>query len=179
MTSGRMRRRAALMTVALALAACAGGDQGGNAGAQTPSPPASIVGPGRAQPVPTTPGSEPGTAAADQAGVTSTTTPGSIPSAAGGAQPGAATSGTGSPPPAEASTGGGAPTAAAPPVGNSGSGAGAGPPEPATTDAPSGGGSRSAALGVSVAPEDCALLRQLMAIVDHPQLHQLKADTGC
>ncbi|MDQ3642963.1 MAG: hypothetical protein M3450_16230, partial [Actinomycetota bacterium] len=74
---------------------------------------------------------------------------------------------------------GGTQAAAPPPVGDTGSGAEAGSAAPDTTAAPSGGGSGSAAPTVSATPEDCALLRQLMAMVDHPQLHQLKADTGC
>ncbi len=73
MASGGMRRRAALMTVALAFAACSGGDRRDNAGGQNPGPSTSSLGSASPQPLLTVPGAEPGSASADQGGATTTT----------------------------------------------------------------------------------------------------------
>lgn len=176
MTSRRMRRLAALTIIGMALSACADGDGLAKAGAPEA---------GRAGESPAS--SQSGATAPDEApddlglgdvaalGVATPSTPAGTPGAPSGH---------------EGATGAPVAGGLAVPGGSPAGGGGAAAPTPsgaADTGPASGGGSSGAPSGgsgspqpkIAATPEDCAMLRQVMAIVDHPQLHQLKADTGC
>ena len=189
-----MRRLAALTMMGLAFSACAGGARLDKADAPQTGQTASTAGsPDSSQPVAGT--SDEGRAdfgLADVAaalGVATPSTPGGTPAAPGGDPGGTpATGGSvlpGGLPNAGTPLAPGGATAAAPaPSGGADPGPGSGGAAPGGAPASGGSGSGNAASGsarpkIAATPEECALLRQLMAIVDHPQLHQLKADTGC
>lgn len=179
MTPGRMRRLAALTTIGLAFFACSGGDGFDKADAPQTGQATSTSGPpDSSQPAAGTSGegrADFGLAdVAAALGVATPTTPapggdpsdpGGTPAARGSLLPGAVPN-AGTP----LAPGGAANGGAAAPAPSGGA-----DPGPASGGAASGG----ARPKIAATPEECALLRQLMAIVDHPQLHQLRADTGC
>lgn len=157
-------QRAALMVIGLALAGCSGEGQRDKAGGPRtagPDPAAALV--DRSTTGESVPSSTPeALSPVDGSGTGSAAAPGATSAAPGG------------------STGTGGQSAGEPAGGGSADpGPGA---QPGATGAPSRGStgwSGSSERRVAATPEDCAALREVMAIVDHPDLHRLKAQTGC
>ena len=172
-------RRAALMIIGLALAGCGGGDRD-----QADAPPTTVTSPAGSQldaaaGGTTVPGSVPAGGAPDS---TSTSSPAAgAPGSPGGSA--AAIGGSGVATGGGTSTGGGAEATGG--TGGSGgsTGAGSGSSETPTTaggtEAPSSGGSGSPPPTIYATAEECAALRQVLAVVDHPELRQLAVQANC
>jgi hypothetical protein len=178
-------RRAALMMIGLALAGCARGGDGDQAGAPATSSSTVAGSPLDAAGAPTVAG-DPSASTTGAPGVpggdgTANATAGA-PGAPGGSaaaigSPGVGTgAGTGTGPGGEATGGAGGGG------GDTGTGAGgsSGSPTTAADDPADGSGASGPAPGsVYATPEECAALRQLLGFVDHPELRQLAVAANC
>jgi hypothetical protein len=107
------------------------------------------------------PSTLPGSPAPDGGGGGATTGTTTAPAAGAGGSDGGGTTGTTA-----------APDSA--PAAGTGSGSGSN-----TIDESPAGGSESPLPSIAATAQECAALNQLLAVVDHPDLRQLKAQTGC
>ncbi len=179
----RRRRLAAVALVGLVLAGCSGDSRRDAADAPAPSEETTSTAATGEGGVPTSTLPVAGgpidlgalaASVADGAGSPSTV-PGSAPAGSdGGGTAGttpAAGTGTGS------SGGGGATgtTTAPDPAPATGTGSGSN----TVDETPAAGGSDSPLPSIAATAQECAALNQLLAVVDHPDLRQLKAQTGC
>ena len=168
--------RTTVLFAALALTACSGGNDAEKVGAASDS---------------TVPPGETSTSVAGDTTLPGATVPGG--GGAGTATPGAgsAASGTNGAPgtpggsviaigESDVSAGTGSqPGGGGSSGGSSGASGTTTPTSPATGSSGGSGGSTSGGSAVSATPEECAALRQVLAIVDHPELRALGAQAGC